>query len=142
MEKVDRSTMAASLEVRVPFLDHDLVDYATALPGGSKMPFGRKKWLLKKALEGVLAGEVLRAPKRGLTVPYGAWLQTSLKAMFFDHLSTFVRSRPGILNAGHIEKLFARTGSGQQNHSFMLWKMLNFSDMGEHVQDAIHGSTR
>jgi asparagine synthase (glutamine-hydrolysing) len=127
LEKVDRSTMAASLEVRVPFLDHDLVDYATALPGGSKMPLGRKKWLLKKALAGVLPGEVLRGPKRGLTVPYGAWLQTSLKAMFFDHLSTFVRSRPGILNAGHIERLFARTGSGQQNHSFMLWKMLNFT---------------
>jgi asparagine synthase (glutamine-hydrolysing) len=127
LEKVDRSTMAASLEVRVPFLDHDLIDYATGLPGWSKMPCGRKKWLLKKALDGVIPSEVLQAPKTGFTVPYGAWLQTSLKGMFFDHLSTFVRSRPGILNFGHIEKLFARTGSGQQNHSFMLWKIFNFS---------------
>jgi hypothetical protein len=55
------------------------------------------------------------------------WLQTSLKAMFFDHLSTFARSRPGILNPGHIEKLFARTSGGQQNHSFLLWKILNFT---------------
>lgn len=126
LEKVDRSTMAASLEVRVPFLDHDLVDYATSLPGGSKMPFGRKKWLLKRALNGVVPSVVLRAPKTGFTVPYGAWLQTSLKSMFFDYLSTFARTRPGLLNIGHIETLFARTAGGQQNHSFMLWKILNF----------------
>jgi len=126
LEKVDRSTMAASLEVRVPFLDHDLIDYATGLPGWGKMPLGRKKWLLKKALDGIISNEVLRGKKTGFTVPYGLWLQTSLKAMFFDHLSTFVRSHPGILNVERIETLFARTGSGQQNHSFMLWKILNF----------------
>jgi asparagine synthase (glutamine-hydrolysing) len=126
LEKVDRSTMAASLEVRVPFLDHDLVDHATRLSGRSKMPLGRKKWLLKKALAGVLPSDILHGPKVGFTVPYGRWLQTSLKAMFFDHLSTFVRSHPGVLNVEHIEGLFARTEGGQQNHSFMLWKVLNF----------------
>jgi asparagine synthase (glutamine-hydrolysing) len=126
LEKVDRSTMAASLEVRVPFLDHDLLDYATALSGRSKMPFGRKKWLLKKALRGVVPDEVLEGPKRGFTVPYGAWLQSALKPMFFDHLSTFARSHGGVLDVGYIETLFARTANGQQNHSFMLWKILNF----------------
>jgi len=126
LEKVDRSTMAASLEVRVPFLDHDLVDYALSLPGRSKMPFGRKKWLLKKALQGVVPDEVLQGPKIGFTVPYGRWLQTSLKTLFYDHLSTFVRSHPGVLNVERVETLFARTAGGQQNHSFMLWKILNF----------------
>jgi asparagine synthase (glutamine-hydrolysing) len=126
LEKVDRSTMAAGLEVRVPFLDHDLLDYATALPGTSKMPFGRKKWLLKKALQGVVPDEVLQAPKCGFTVPYGAWLQSALKPMFFDHLSAFASRHPGVLDVGHVEGLFARTTNGQQNHSFMLWKILNF----------------
>jgi asparagine synthase (glutamine-hydrolysing) len=126
LEKVDRSTMAASLEVRVPFLDHDLVDYVTGLSGWSKMPFGKKKWLLKKALRGIIPNDVLYGPKIGFTVPYGAWLQSSLKTMFFDHLSTFVRSNPGVLNAEHIGGLYARTAQGRQNHSFMLWKILNF----------------
>jgi asparagine synthase (glutamine-hydrolysing) len=126
LEKVDRSTMAASVEVRVPFLDNDLVDYAMGLPGTAKMPFGRKKWLLKKALTGVVPDEVLRGPKSGFTVPYGMWLQTSLRAMFFDHLSTFERAHPGVLNVEHVQLLFARTRDGQQNHSFMLWKILNF----------------
>jgi asparagine synthase (glutamine-hydrolysing) len=96
------------------------------LPGTAKMPFGRKKWLLKKALTGVVPDEVLRGPKSGFTVPYGMWLQTSLKAMFFDHLSTFERAHPGVLNVEHVQLLFARTRDGQQNHSFMLWKILNF----------------
>jgi len=126
LEKVDRSTMAASVEVRVPFLDNDLIDYATRLPGTAKMPFGRKKWLLKRALTGVIPNEVLHGPKSGFTVPYGRWLQTSLRAMFFDHLSTFARAHPGVLNVEHVEILFARTRNGQQNHSFMLWKILNF----------------
>ena len=82
LEKVDRSTMAASLEVRVPFLDNDLVDYVLRLPGRIKMPFGRKKWLLKRALQGVVPDDILFGPKIGFNVPFGHWLQTSLREQF------------------------------------------------------------
>lgn len=126
LEKVDRATMAASLEVRVPFLDNDLVDHTVRLSGRSKMPWGRKKWLLKSALRGVVPDEILFGPKTGFSVPYGRWLQTSLRLLFFDHLNAFKHSYPGILNAGHIENLFSRTAAGSQNHSSILWKMLNF----------------
>lgn len=126
LEKVDRSTMAASLEVRVPFLDHDLVDYAVQLSGNSKMPFGRKKWLLKTALRGVVPDEILYGPKTGFGVPFGKWLLTSLKPLFFDHLTRFARTQPDVLNIDHIRNLFARTSSGQQDHSSLLWKILNF----------------
>ena len=125
LEKVDRSTMAASLEVRVPFLDHDLVDYAVSLSGNSKMPFGRKKWLLKRALKGVVPDEVLFGPKKGFSVPYGYWLRTSLRPLFFDHLAQFARRQPGVLNIRHIENLFSRTMTGLQDHSSLLWKTLN-----------------
>ena len=125
LEKVDRSTMAASLEVRVPFLDHDLVDYVVLLPSRCKIPFGKKKWLLKSALRGIVPDKILYGPKRGFSVPFGDWLQTSLKPLFFDHLSKFTREQPEVLNIDYIHKLFARTSNGQQNHSFMLWKILN-----------------
>jgi len=125
LEKVDRSTMAASLEVRVPFLDNDLVEYAVSLPGNSKMPFGRKKWLLKTALKGIIPDEILLGPKTGFGVPYGQWLQTSLKALFFDHLATFSRTQPDVLNIEHVKHLFSRTEAGLQNHSSLLWKTLN-----------------
>jgi asparagine synthase (glutamine-hydrolysing) len=126
LEKVDRSTMAASLEVRVPFLDHDLVDYSARLPGHMKVPRGRKKWLLKQALRGIVPDEVLDGAKTGFGVPFGRWLQTSLSPLFFDHLSRFTRNHPGILDAEHITTLFKRTGAGLQDHSPLVWKVLNF----------------
>jgi asparagine synthase (glutamine-hydrolysing) len=126
LEKVDRSTMAAGLEVRVPFLDNDLVEYVVGLPGNAKMPFGRKKWLLKAALKGIVPDEVLFGPKKGFNVPFAKWLQTSLKPLFFDHLSSFSRNRPEVLNVDHIKQLFARTSEGHQDHSPLLWKILNF----------------
>jgi asparagine synthase (glutamine-hydrolysing) len=127
LEKVDRSTMAASLEVRVPFLDHDLVDFVIRLPGASKMPWGRKKWLLKAALAGIVPAEVLHGPKVGLEVPVRAWLQDALKPFFFDHLSTFAQRSPGILDADYVTRLYAQTVSHQQNHAPILWKVLNFT---------------
>jgi asparagine synthase (glutamine-hydrolysing) len=126
LEKVDRATMAASLEVRVPFLDNDLVDYLIALPGWSKMPWGRKKWLLKSALRGIVPDEILFGPKTGFNVPFGRWLQSSLRGLFFDHLDRFARARPGVLNVERVRTLFARTRAGRQDHSPMLWKILNF----------------
>jgi len=125
LEKVDRSTMAASLEVRVPFLDHDLVDYVAQLPSRCKIPFGKKKCLLKSALRGIVPDDILYGPKRGFSVPFGDWLQTSLKPLFFDHLSKFTQEQPEVLNTNYIHKLFERTRNGRQNHSFMLWKILN-----------------
>jgi len=126
LEKVDRSTMAASLEVRVPFLDHDLVDYVVRIPGGGKMPFGRKKWLLKRALRGVVPDDVLFGPKTGFNVPFGYWLRTALKSQFFDHLATLERSRPGVLNASVIQSWYQELETGQSDRSYMLWKLLNF----------------
>lgn len=126
LEKVDRSTMAASLEVRVPFLDNDLISHVLKLSGSNKMPFGRKKWLLKESLRGIVPDEILYGPKKGFSVPYGYWLQTSLKPLFFDNLAVFARKHSDILNEQHVRNLFERTSSGQQNHSALLWKILNF----------------
>jgi asparagine synthase (glutamine-hydrolysing) len=130
LEKVDRATMAASLEVRVPFLDHELVELVTRLPGQVKTPNGKSKWLLKQALAGVLPDEVLRGPKVGLTVPYGAWLQGPLKPVFFDHVYAFSRANPGVLDVSYIEGLFKGTVAGVCDGSAMLWKVLNLAIWG------------
>ncbi|MEO8683024.1 MAG: asparagine synthase C-terminal domain-containing protein, partial [Vicinamibacterales bacterium] len=125
LEKVDRATMAASLEVRVPFLDHDLVDYVTRIPGTVKMPWGRKKWLLKRALEGIVPAEVLHGPKIGFNVPFGQWLRTSLKPLFFDHLATFNIRQLGVLDTARIRQVYDDYDKGRQDSSFLLWKLLN-----------------
>ncbi len=132
LEKVDRATMAASLEVRVPFLDHELVDFVVGLPGEAKTPRGNQKWLLKAALKGIVPDEVLHGPKVGLDVPYGAWLQGALRPLFFDQLAMFRRRDPDVLDVEHVERLYQRTGTGRRDDSYMLWKVLNFMIWANH----------
>jgi asparagine synthase (glutamine-hydrolysing) len=126
LEKVDRSTMAASVEVRVPFLDHDLVDFCMRLSGPQKVRLGHKKWLLKKSLEGLLPDEILYGKKTGFGVPYGYWLRQSLRPLFFDHLQKFQRNHPNILDDSNLHKLYEEHTSQTRDRSFLLWKTLNF----------------
>ncbi len=126
LEKVDRATMAASLEVRVPFLDHELVDYVIRIPGPRKMPWGRKKWLLKQALAGIVPNDILYGPKTGFSVPFGYWLKTSLREFFFDHLATFIRQRPDVLRPDIIHDWYTQFEAGREDHSARLWKILIF----------------
>jgi len=125
LEKVDRSTMAAGLEVRVPFLDNDLVEYSMRIPGYRKVPGGRKKGLLKEALSGVVPDEVLHGPKTGFGVPIGHWLRNALKPLFMDHLARCQRTHPDVLNIEHIRKLYTEHENHTRNRSFLLWKIMN-----------------
>jgi len=125
LEKVDRATMAAGLEARVPFLDHDLVDFCLRVPGHKKIKFGRRKWLLKKALEGVLPDSVIHGQKTGFGVPFGFWLRGALRPLFFDQLETFQARRPGVLDGQRIAVLYDEHVSRRRDRSFLLWKLLN-----------------
>lgn len=127
LEKVDRSTMAASVEVRVPFLDNDIVDLCLRLPGQQKVNLGRKKWLLKKALEGIVPDQVLYGRKTGFSVPYGFWLSTSLRGFFFDEVGAFQRNNPALLRTDMINNLFSEHQCGKRDRSFLLWKLLNLA---------------
>jgi asparagine synthase (glutamine-hydrolysing) len=126
LEKVDRATMAASLEVRVPFLDHDLVDYVVRLPSAVKMPGGRKKALLKEVLTGIVPEEVLHGPKTGFSVPFAYWLRTSLRSFFFDHLDTFAATQPGVIEPAVVRSWYGELTDGQDSRGFLLWKLMNF----------------
>jgi asparagine synthase (glutamine-hydrolysing) len=126
LEKVDRATMAASLEVRVPFLDHDLVDYVVRVPGVVKMPHGRKKWLLKQALSGIVPDDVLHGPKTGFEVPFGYWLRSALKPLFMDHLATFRHGQPGVLDEAVLLRWYGEAEAGRDDRTSILWKLLNF----------------
>ena len=132
LEKVDRSTMAASIEVRVPFLDNDLVDFCMQISGSQKVRFGQKKWLLKKALKEVVPKDILYGKKTGFGVPYGYWLRDALKPLFFDHLETFKNNHPGVLDITFIHSLYNEHTSLYRDRSFLLWKILNFMIWANH----------
>lgn len=124
-EKVDRATMSAGIEARVPFIDNDILDFCRSLSGNEKAPLGQKKWLLKKSMEHILPEKIIKGKKKGFGVPYGYWLKTSLKPMFNDYLERFSRNSPGVLNSGVVSQMYRMHESGRRDRSFLLWKVLN-----------------
>jgi asparagine synthase (glutamine-hydrolysing) len=101
------------------------VDYVIRIPGKRKTPWGKKKWLLKQALDGLVPADVLYGPKTGFSVPFGYWLRTSLKPLFFDHLTLFERDRPGLLNRLEIQRMYAAMDRGEAGRANTLWNLLN-----------------
>lgn len=121
-EKVDKATMANSMEIRVPFVDKALTHFLLSVPGTMKVKNGKQKYLLKKALEGLVPDKILYGPKKGFGVPYGYWLQTSLKDYFIETISDNTVSE--FLDKDVVMKLFNLHLKGKGNYEFLLWKVL------------------
>jgi|LauGreDrversion4_2_1035121.scaffolds.fasta_scaffold04762_5 asparagine synthase (glutamine-hydrolysing) len=137
LEKVDRATMAHGLEVRVPFLDHELVDFMARVPAEQSMPHGRTKWLLKQALRGVVPDEILDGPKTGFNVPFGRWLRGPLHSHFLEHLEVCSRAHPGFLDLVIIRKWIAMDAAGTLDLSSRLWKIYNLAVWANRFKVAI-----
>lgn len=122
LEKVDKSTMQNGVEVRVPFLDNDLVDYMISIPAHCKMKNGEQKYLLKKTMEGTVPNEILYGKKHGFGVPYGFWLTKDLKDYFLAQINT--ESSKRFFNQEEVVKLFNNHIKNKGNNGFILWKTL------------------
>ena len=120
-EKVDRATMANSLEIRVPFLDNELVEYAMSLPSKYKVRGKEKKYLLKKAFDGVVPDRILYGPKKGFGVPFKYWLRTSMKDFMLENI------RNSEIYNNDIELLMQEHIAGKKDNGMILWKLLNLS---------------
>lgn len=122
LEKVDKSTMANSIEVRVPFLDKDLTTYLLGLDSQLKIKNGVQKYLLKKVLDGIIPDEILYGKKKGFGVPYGYWLKTSLKEYFLEQINT--ESVKNIIDYNNVINMFDKHVNNKNNYDFLLWKVL------------------
>jgi asparagine synthase (glutamine-hydrolysing) len=98
--KLDRASMAASLEARVPYLDHELVEYAFRIPDRWKLRGLVGKWILRRAFRGNLPTSILRRRKSGFSVPIAAWLRGDLRALTSDLLSPERLRRQGLFSVG------------------------------------------
>lgn len=124
--KVDRASMASSLELRTPFLDHRLVEFAAGLPGGLKVRRFQLKYLLKKAVEPWLPREIVYRQKRGFSVPVARWMRTGLKPLLAQTLEEEKLRRQGILNAPRVRRMLEEHWSGRADHRRTLWTVLCF----------------
>ena len=124
--KVDRASMAHSLEVREPLMDHLLVEWLATLPSALKIRAGEGKYLLKKAMEPRLPRDILYRPKMGFAVPLARWLRGPLRARVRATLTTGPLIDCGLFNRPVLKSLLAQHESGTRDHSTPIWTLLMF----------------
>jgi asparagine synthase (glutamine-hydrolysing) len=133
--KVDRASMAHSLEVREPLMDHPLVEWLASLPSSLKVHGVEGKWLLKKAMEPRLPREVLYRPKMGFAVPLTRWFRGPLRGRVHDALLGERLASTGFFNRAYLEELLALHQSGRRDYSAALWTVLMFDAFLRNVVD-------
>jgi asparagine synthase (glutamine-hydrolysing) len=125
--RVDKITMATSVEARVPFLDHNLVEYAMGLPRSLKVEGASGKHILKRALEEILPHDLLYNPKRGFGAPVREWFREGLGDWFDSHLMNSTMRRRDLLDYTLVGRLLEEHRSKKKDWGFHLWALLNLS---------------
>ncbi len=123
--KQDQMSMAASIESRVPFLDHKLVEFSAAMPREMKLRGGTTKWILREAMKGILPDAILNRPKMGFPVPVGKWFRSEYKHIVDEFV---LGNRPlerGVFEPEFVRNLVRRHNSGE-DHAQRIWFLVNF----------------
>ncbi len=124
--KVDRASMAASLETRAPFLDHTFVEFVLKLPLEMKLKGFTGKYILKKAMRGHLPNEVIDRPKKGFGMPVAKWVKGELRGFVRDMFSPERLNRRGLFNAAYVQRLLDEHERGVADHRKLIWTLLMF----------------
>ena len=140
--KVDRMSMAHSLEVRVPLLDHRVVEFAFGLPGTLKMPGLTLKSLLKRTMRGILPRATARKRKAGFNVPMAAWLKRDLRPLVDEYLSPHRVQSEGFFRPQTVAGLVADHLAGRADYSRNIWALLIFAVWRERAVQTSVAPTR
>jgi asparagine synthase (glutamine-hydrolysing) len=123
LTKVDRMSMAASLEARVPLLDHKLIEFVTRIPSSLKLRGSETKYLLKRAVRDLVPPEILDRPKQGFGVPIEQWINQQLRDRVRGTLTERRSLERGFAEPRYVELLFAEHERGRRDHSTELWAL-------------------
>ncbi len=121
LTKVDRMTMAVSLEARVPLLDHELIEFVQKIPASLKLNGTETKYIFKKAMEGIVPHEILYREKQGFGVPVGDWINSQLKDRIHGILSEKRTRERGLFEPQYIGVLLNEHAKNRRDHSHSLW---------------------
>lgn len=119
----DKTGMAAGVEIRVPYLDNDMVAWAAQLPARAKLRSGQTKWILRKAMEGILPRDIIYRPKTGFGVPVRAWMRSEMRPMIDELLSPATVASRGLFDPTAVARLRRATDSGAIDGSYALLSM-------------------
>lgn len=126
LAKVDRASMANSLEVRAPFLDTEFAEFSARLPGSFKLRGLNAKWILKEALRKRLPEETLSKPKQGFAVPISQWFKNDLKGLLFEALNKKKIVKEGIFDYNYIKELLDRYIANKEDLRKEIWVLFLF----------------
>jgi asparagine synthase (glutamine-hydrolysing) len=125
LERGDRMTMAASIEARVPFLDHELAAFVSSLPDGFRVRGLQSKWVLREAGKQLIPEFILARPKVGFRVPVNEWFRGEMREYLLDHLQSGSSITRPYYDARVLDQVLAEHLNGRQNHEKLLWALLN-----------------
>jgi asparagine synthase (glutamine-hydrolysing) len=125
LERNDHLTMAASVEARMPFLDHRLVEYVSALPDEQRVRGLTTKWILRQAARELIPAALRRRPKGGWRLDVAAWLRNDLKDLTLDHLQGRSSVTRRYYDAATLDRVLEEHLQGKKNHETLLWTLLN-----------------
>lgn len=134
--KVDRASMAHSLEVREPLMDHELIDWLATLPTSHKIKGQEGKYIFKKSMEPYLPNDVLYRPKMGFSVPLARWFRGPLKQRVRDALLGPRLAATGWFNRNYLEHLIDAHNTGARDYSASIWTLLMFEAFLRNVMEA------
>ena len=138
--KQDQMSMAASIESRVPFLDHKLVEFTSSLPERLKLRGGTTKYILRKAMKGVLPEQILSRPKMGFPVPIASWFRGAYSSVIDEYVLSDRAMERGIFNPDFVRQLVKRHQKGGENHEERLWALVNFEIWQRQFFDRDHAA--
>ena len=135
LTKVDRASMAHSLEVRVPILDHKFIEWATCIPSAECLRSGEGKYIFKKALESYLPKDILYRPKMGFAVPIGSWFRGPLQDRVRQALDSEHLLDSGMFDRAYLRKMLDNHVSGISDNGTALWSVLMFESSMRQILD-------
>jgi asparagine synthase (glutamine-hydrolysing) len=136
LTKVDRASMACSLEARAPFLDYTFVEFVNSIPFHLKLKGLTTKYILKKAMQNKLPPEILGRRKKGFGIPVAKWFRNELRGLLLDSLSESRLRRQGIFNPAEVTRLVNEHLRGSQDNRKKLWTLFIFQLWQEHYLSA------
>jgi asparagine synthase (glutamine-hydrolysing) len=123
--KQDQMSMAASIESRVPFLDHELVEFAASLPPRLKLRGFTTKWILREAVRSILPPQILSRPKMGFPVPFAIWMRSGWGDVARDVLLDPRSRQRGIIDPVAVERLLSAHAAGTAEGGDAIWSLFN-----------------
>ena len=124
--KQDQMSMATSIESRVPFLDHKLIEFTARLPEKFKLRGATTKWILREAMKNTLPTEILNRPKMGFPVPMGKWLRGEFRGVVDEYVLSERAHNRNIFKTESVQKIIDEHNRGAENHAPKLWTLINF----------------